>query len=205
MKKILLASAAIILSGTTAFAGNLFVPAPSPVPYAAAATTYDWSGAYVGGYVGGDMGTMEYFTPSVGPYDIDAAWAYGGFVGYNWQSGNLVYGVEAAAGLFEGFPAGWPAEGYDYIIDARVRVGHAMDNVLLYGFGGGSLSSYTIAPDTWSLYGANFGAGVEFGVTDNVTIGGEYIGRFLTGETDTPPQTQDTWLHGLQLRASLRF
>lgn len=204
MKRFLLASAAVILSGTATFAGSPVAPAPTPVPYTPAATTYDWSGAYVGGYVGGAMGTMETSPPPAGPWDIAPAWAYGGFVGYNWQSGNLVYGVEVAAGLFEGFPGPFVTESYDYIVDARLRVGHAIDNVLLYGFGGGSFGTYTLPP-TWMIYGANFGAGVEFGVTDSVTIGGEYIGRFLTGETVVLGQTQNTWLHGLQLRASLRF
>lgn len=206
MKRILMTSAAFVIAAGAATAGTVAPPAPDPVPVAPTpAPAYDWSGAYFGGYAGGGMGTMEYQTPAFGPYDIDPAWSYGAFAGYNWQSGNLVYGVEASVGLFQGFPVGFPGESYDYIVDARARVGHAMDNVLVYGFAGGSIGQYTIPPDSWSIYGANYGAGLEFGVTDNLSIGGEYVGHYLTGETNVAGQTQNTILHELRARVAVRF
>lgn len=208
MKCILSISAALGLAASTAIAGNVAPPALAPVPVAQTpAPTYNWSGAYFGGYAGQGIGTMEYRSPAAGPYNIDQAWSYGAFAGYNWQSGNLVYGVEGSVGMFEGFPPGFPNESYDYIADVRARVGYAMDNVLAYGFAGGSIGQYTIpsTPATWTLYGANYGAGLEFGVTDNLSIGGEYAGHYLTGETDTPGQTQHTFLHELRVRAAVRF
>lgn len=207
MKRILLLSAAFGLAASGAIAGNVTPPEPDPAPYVPAPSVYDWSGAYVGGYAGQGMGTMEYENPAVGPYDIDPAWSYGAFAGYNWQAGNLVYGVEASVGLFQGFPVGFPNETFDYMADLRARVGHAMDNVLAYGFAGGSIGQYTIPsiPATFSIYGANYGAGLEFGITDNLSIGGEYVGHYLTGETHNPGQDQNTILHELRVRAAVRF
>ncbi len=208
MKRILLLSAAFGLAASGAIAGNVIPPEPDPAPYVPAPSVYDWSGAYFGGYAGQGMGTMEYENPAVGPYDLDPNWSYGAFAGYNWQAGNLVYGVEASVGLFQGFPVGFPTESYDYIADARARVGHAMDNVLVYGFAGGSIGQYTISgtPPSWTIYGANYGAGLEFGVTDNLSIGGEYVGHYLTSsDTNNPGQNQNTVLHELRARAAVRF
>ena len=79
--------------------------------------------------------------------------------------------------------------------------------VLVYGFAGGSIGQYTIpaVPATWSIYGANYGAGLEFGITDNVSIGGEYVGHYLTGETNIAGQSQNTLLHELRARVAIRF
>jgi len=205
MKQFLLSAAAVALIAGPAAAGGLDDPVVTVQPTAPTiASSYDWSGFYIGAQGGALMGDMEY-TPGLS-FDIDPELTYGAFAGYNFQDGAMVYGGEIAGSVFDGYPVGFPTETFDYIVDAKLRVGYAMDNVLVYGFGGVSTAQYTDAvSDSWQLYGANFGLGGEVGVTDNVAVGVEYIGRYLTGDTATAGQTQDNWLHGVQARVSFRF
>lgn len=203
MDKMLIAAFAAVVAGPV-LAGNLYEPQPEVDVFTPpmSAPVYDWSGIYAGAGAGALFGSMDY-APG-GAWSIGNAMTYGGFAGYNFQSGSMVYGGELAVNMYDGFPAGFPAESFSYIADAKARVGYAMDNILGYGFAGGSLSEYNEVT-TWGLYGANFGAGVELGVTDNISVGGEYIGRYLFGDTATPGQVQTNWLHGAQARVAIRF
>ncbi len=208
MKHLLLASTVLTMAAAPALAGSVVAPTPDPTPVApiqVQAPVYDWTGPYAGVYGGGLWGEQT-ATPPGATDTFDFATSYGGFAGYNVQSGSIVYGGEIAAGFYNGAPTGSPTDEFDYIGDAKLRLGYAMDNVLLYGFGGASTAHYSDpgAPDDWQLWGANFGAGVEFGVSENVVIGGEYIGRYLTGE-DSGGTSYDNWLHGAQARISIRF
>ena len=200
MNKTVIATFVAIAAGP-AMAGSLYVP-PAEVIAQPVTTSYDWSGGYLGGSAGALFGTMDY-TPG-GSWTIGAALTYGGFAGYNVQNGAFVYGGELSANMYDGYPTGFPTESFSYILDAKARAGYAMDDVLVYGFAGGSLSHYNEVTN-WPLYGANFGAGVEFGLFDHVTVGGEYIGRYLTGSTTAPGQSNTDWLHGAQARVALRF
>lgn len=207
MKKILLSTTAALLIGSPALAGSVVAPAmeapvvaPAPV-----VSSYDWTGPYVGAQGGWVFGSQE-LDPPGGSVTVDGASSFGAFAGYLFQNGNMVYGGELAASLYNGFPVGSPAASWNYIADAKLRAGVAMDNTLLYAFAGPSLSGYTdqLAND-YNLWGANFGVGGEYGVTDNVSLGVEYIGHYLTGDTAVAGQTQTDWLHGIQARVSLRF
>ena len=97
MKKSLLAGvavAALALGALPATAADLsnrpVYKAPVSVP-----TVYNWTGFYVGVSGGGAWGTSEHTFPggTHGPFDISGG-LVGGTVGYNWQSGNLVLGLE---------------------------------------------------------------------------------------------------------------
>ncbi|MCB1337006.1 MAG: outer membrane beta-barrel protein [Maritimibacter sp.] len=207
MKTYLLATTAAVLMAGPLMAGGLVQPTVEPViatPAPVVAPVYDWSGAYVGATGGWQFGSST-LDPGA-TVDVDGAASYGAFAGYNFQNGNMVYGGELAAGLYNGFPVGSPTASYDYVIDAKARAGIAMDNVLLYGFAGPSLASFTDAgANQYNLLGANFGVGGEYGVTDNLSVGLEYIGHYLTGDTAAPATTQTDWLHGVQARVALRF
>lgn len=95
MKKLLLASALTALTFTAAQAADAVVY--EPVAEAPIATAYDWSGAYVGVQAGYGWGKGRYI--SLG--DNQSALprpdgALGGlYAGYNHQSGQWVYGLEA--------------------------------------------------------------------------------------------------------------
>ncbi|HEX4410607.1 MAG TPA: outer membrane beta-barrel protein [Xanthobacteraceae bacterium] len=119
---------------------------------------YNWSGAYLGGTVGGDWGHSKSTEPSA---PIDPAGGFweaanhvidsktnglisGAEAGYNWQSGAIVYGLEGDLGYmnFKGQQASDIFSGTTetatggYYGMVRGRLGYSMDRVLVYGTGG---------------------------------------------------------------------
>ena len=102
MRKILTTVSALAFSAGVAHAGGMVVPqepvvaAPAPIM----AQAYDWTGGYAG--LGLTYGRGSYNVDDSGPFEEDAGdfwpsgsgWGIGGFVGHNWQNGNMVYGVE---------------------------------------------------------------------------------------------------------------
>jgi outer membrane immunogenic protein len=105
MKKTTLAAAAAILLATTAAgsAADMAVKAH----YAAPAPIWNWTGFYIGGHVGAGWGTSESTLDSVSfggasiPLGLGLAqnsksgFLGGGQIGYNFQSGWAVFGVQA--------------------------------------------------------------------------------------------------------------
>ncbi|MEZ5769683.1 MAG: hypothetical protein R3D80_20065 [Paracoccaceae bacterium] len=157
------------------------MPAPQPVA--------DWAGFYAGGTGGIQSGTI---TPG---FTFDAT-TYGGFAGYNMQSGNLVYGVEIAAQT--GTIRLPPSFDLDYVVDAKaVSATGDLGDALLYA------SSYTTT-DTGLLgltaSGWNAGAGLDYAVTDQFFLGGEYT----CPSREHDPGRFD-YASRRQLRAGIRF
>src|SRR5215217_3688726 len=162
MKKTLLAGAAsLALCSGFAMAAEMPVKAPvRPAPDAA----YNWSGFYVGGNAGHSAGRAEvdYTTPFVTLERTarPSGFIGGGQIGYNWQNGAWVYGVEADLAYRKdskrsiflspgtvpataGNPFGSVAgdntifrNEQDWLGTARGRVGQTWSNWLLYGTGG---------------------------------------------------------------------
>jgi len=205
MKNILAVSTVAIFAAGAALAGSLEPVAVDTAPYAIPASiATDWSGFYVGGLAGiqnGDAianpGTpIEVVTP------IDVT-NYGGFAGYNFQQGSIVYGAEIAAQMGN-ITAGVTTVNLDYLVDARPRVGYAFDSVLVYAAGGYSTGQMSNLGISETFSGFNVGAGLELAVTDNFFLGGEYIYRDMSGTTAglTP---FDIKTHGVQVRAGFRF
>ena len=106
MKRTTVAAAAAILLASTAAgsAADLAVKAP----YAAPAPLFTWTGFYIGGHVGAGWGTTETSLDSasatgLGTLPVGLAVAQnsrsgflgGGQIGYNFQSGWAVFGVQA--------------------------------------------------------------------------------------------------------------
>src|SRR5215472_17270497 len=92
MKRILLTtvSLGVLALASPAFAADLPMKAPP-----AAALVYDW----IGGYAFGNQNLNNALGPA-GFANFTTNWEThgafgGGEIGYNWQSGNLVFGVEA--------------------------------------------------------------------------------------------------------------
>ena len=87
MKQYLYAAFVLLVGGAAHAADNV-----KETPVASG----DWTGAYAGVNAGGGFGTFRH--PAVGnvSYDETAGGFLGGVqAGYNWQSGRMVYGVEA--------------------------------------------------------------------------------------------------------------
>jgi opacity protein-like surface antigen len=104
-------------------------------PYTAAT----WAGGYVGGHLGaswtdGDInlkttyGVANAVLNDTVHKDLSETSVSGGaHVGYNWQRGGMVYGLEGGVSF---------ADSFEYLASFRGRVGVASGNWLLYGAGG---------------------------------------------------------------------
>ncbi|MBN7804807.1 porin family protein [Agrobacterium rosae] len=152
----------------------------APVAYEQPAPISNWSGAYLGATGNYDWGR---FTGNGGDRDADG---FGGglYGGYNWQSGQIVYGAEAdvnygdnkgSAGTF----ANESLEGKQGVNGSiRARVGYDMNPFLLYGTGGLAISDQKVSnpgsSDNATALGYTVGAGVEAMVTNNITARVEY-------------------------------
>jgi len=121
----------------------------------------------------------------------------GGQIGFNYQTGNWVLGAEAmfdAASVKGDFASDTLFGAGDDQFEARIktlmlftaRVGYAWNNVLAYGKAGIAAAnieasvSDDVGPNTGSgseshwLAGPTVGAGLEYGITPNLSIGAEY-------------------------------
>lgn len=106
MKVKFAAAAAILLASTSiGYAADMAVKAP----YIAPAAVWNWTGFYLGGHVGAGWGTTESSLTGIGGVAIPGGFAIaqnsrsgflgGGQIGYNFQSGWAVFGVQ---GDFDG-------------------------------------------------------------------------------------------------------
>ena len=67
-------------------------------PIYRAPTVFSWTGFYIGGHVGGAWSRIDWSDVSLTgePVDNDSrGFIGGGQVGFNWQAGNIVVGIEA--------------------------------------------------------------------------------------------------------------
>ncbi|WP_029074035.1 outer membrane protein [Kaistia adipata] len=213
---------------------------PAPV---AAPVAFNWTGFYVGvhgGIGGGEFDTT--FTEEFDDYSVDyndnAFGAFGGAqIGYNWQfSPNWVAGVEADiaySGIESNFDWNY-AGGSSYNISTNVdwfgtlrgRIGYAWDNLLVYGTGGaayGDVEVSTNYSDPNESYGSSFsdtrwgwtiGAGVEYGITQNITLKTEYLyvdlgsihqNAYNAAEDDYGQFDTDVAFHTLKVGLNYKF
>src|SRR3954471_9488114 len=165
-----IAIAAVVLAGITASAQAADIPYGSRAPYTVNQPLNAWS--WAGPYLGGNLGYAW------GDIDNNAA-RPSGFLGgvqggYNWQSGPLVFGLEAdlqASGA-NGTFAAWKFSN-PWFGTVRGRVGYALDSVLFYGTGGlafGELRAEAAGlSESHSSAGWTVGAGAEVGLAQNWT------------------------------------
>jgi outer membrane immunogenic protein len=153
-------------------------PAPyySPAP---ANNVYNWSGPYAGLNLGYDWGKVT--NSAVAPNGL----AGGMQAGYNWQSGQFVFGAETdlqitgADDTFAPYKFSNPWFG-----TLRGRAGVAVNNILFYGTLGlaygdlkGEISGLS---EDKTLVGWAGGAGMEVGMTPNWSAKVEYLYMDLT-------------------------
>ena len=180
MKKILLTGTALlVIASGSAMAADLSRPsAPAPVyTKAPMIAPFSWTGIYIGGDVG--YGYAQSTGTVADPAGIFASVPYsfnvngplaGGFIGGNYQMGQLVVGAEADwqwanltgnSGSVPGFGGALTASStVKSYGSARGRLGYAVDHWLFFGTAGWAWG-------TWSTsYGPTAGAVVA---TDNAT------------------------------------
>jgi outer membrane immunogenic protein len=220
MKKILLASVALFGFAGAAAAADLPVRAAPPAPIVAAVPIFTWTGFYVGvnaGYGWQNSDDNSIFVPA-GTFagavpagtisyagDNGDGFVGGGQIGYNYQFGSFVLGVEAdlqfadlggsrgtafvpTAFPDDFIPAG-TAGGIDWFGTVRARAGFAFDRALVYATGG---FAYGGADDNNDFFSNNddvrtgwtLGGGVEYAFTNNLTLGLEGLWVNLEGDNN---------------------
>lgn len=188
MFKIIAPAAAILAaSAVAATAGGVAPPPPAPVVVVPPVIEDPFDGFYVGVEYGHAMGELTELLGSQtfanGDLDLDNGTAYGVFAGYNVQNGSLVYGGEIRFLHFNDFQSSiFPVVELESTIDLRARVGFAAGSaVLVYGALGYSMVDGTVPSGSVDLDGINYGAGVEYNVTESIFVGADYTGRMVEG------------------------
>jgi outer membrane immunogenic protein len=182
--------------------------AEPPIKAPAAMPAYQWSGFYVGANLGYGRSDADWAnresTPSATffdslPGDIlsngMAGAMGGGQIGYNYQSGRWVLGIEAvlAASAIKGNQISTTGAADDQF-EARIkslllatgRLGYAWDNFLVYGKAGIAVANIRASvtdnagpttgagSDSHWRGGPAVGLGIEYGITPNLSFAVEY-------------------------------
>jgi outer membrane immunogenic protein len=189
MKRVALA---LLLASIAGAACAADLPAPG-VPYSKApavvSPAINWSGFYIG--------AMGGYASETGANSAGIKGGFGGgTVGYNWQFGTFVAGIEADgawgnAGVLQTVAGTTLAQKVDALATVRGRIGVAFDHVLLYGTGGlASADSKASATalgvtlnDNKTQTGWTVGAGLEWMFVPRWSLKAEYLYRSFNSTT----------------------
>jgi outer membrane immunogenic protein len=193
-----------------------------PVEYS---QPFSWSGMYLGVQLGYGSGTTESKSgPSAGfnqTYDYKSeGWLGGAHVGYNFQRGNLVYGVEAdleksgQRGHGIGSLGTTQYTDVDWQGSVRARLGLAYDRTLFYGTAGWAFGDVKMDRSRVSFSdvrnGWTAGVGIEHMLTNNLSARIEYrytdfgVGKF--GDTSLNALDRSSIdQHAVRAGLSLKF
>jgi outer membrane immunogenic protein len=176
----------LALQSFSANAADIYMPGPGGYKDAYVPT---WAGFYAGVNVGGAFGNVDVkdkdFLNGGAKYSFSPSSAIGGAqMGFNFQRGNFVFGVEGDIGglplsgkkFDPNFPGG-TYSGLDGGVygDLTGRLGFAFDRALIYAKGGYVFAStQTFVDNTAGSFGGGRGFG---GILEGWTIGGglEYL------------------------------
>jgi outer membrane immunogenic protein len=205
MRMSLSVAVALAIGASTAVYADGYGPGPSYAPCCGPT----WTGFFVGANIGGSWMSNNASYSQLGGNGAfttrleDDGVIGGGQIGYNWQKGAFVLGVEAdlaarhLSGRTTAFPfAGDPVDAVtlsqreDWVGTVRGRLGYAAGNWLLYGTGGfaygdvehGVFENRITVPgqnrlisDSDTATGWTAGGGIEWAVTPRWSVGVEYL------------------------------
>jgi outer membrane immunogenic protein len=206
MKAFLYASAAVLavagIAGTavvgTASGADLGRPPPPPVtkaPPPPAYVPFSWTGAYIGVNGGYGFGRSKWDgLPAT--FDVNGGMV-GGQLGYNWQYGQFVYGLEGDAdwtnlhgnaNILNCAGTTLCETKNDFLSTVRGRFGLAADRLLPYATGGLAVGNIkATAPTLTGVDNTNagwtVGGGLEYSVAPNWSVKAEYLWVDLGKET----------------------
>lgn len=195
------AAAAIVLAGavSAANAADLaprYKAAPIAVPM-----MYDWSGFYIGANGGYGWSSQCLDITAINSVGFASAegcrsgggGVVGGQIGYRWQSAAWVFGLEAQGDWANlrnsrtslAFPLDTWRTGINALGLFTGQVGYAWNSTLLYVKGGAAVANQRwdlfdtvtgigIAQAERTRWGGTIGVGLEYGITQNWTVGVEY-------------------------------
>lgn len=175
---------------------------------------FSWTGMYAGLHAGGAIGDLAFqdsldFAPLVENHGkLDASGFLGGLqLGLNKQFGSLVLGGELSlsgadfSGSQQGctnvFPVPFEEKctaHINWLVTALAKVGYAYDRWLVTGSAGWTIAGadYTYEVDAFgvavstneTLDGFTYGAGLKYALTDDVSLGVDYLHADLEGKGD---------------------
>lgn len=201
MKKVLLAGVAAVAMATGAQAADLGSPRTAIPGVAVAPAGFNWTGFYLGGHLGAGINSTStrYIAGGAPTYDaVNFSRSPSGFLGgvqmgYNWQvSPNAIVGVEGAFSLASTstrFVNGVGVLGAPDVVRASnpflgnisVRAGLTAERALIFGKVGLAIGSFNYSQTdilrssmNSTRAGLLLGAGIEYAVAPNWTIGAEY-------------------------------
>jgi outer membrane immunogenic protein len=156
-------------------------PAPYAVPY------YNWTGFYIGINGGYGFGRSDWGAPVSTPnFDVNGA-VVGGTLGYNFQTGAIVWGVEGdfdwsnIRGTSHFGACGAPGcqTENNWLGTARLRLGYAFDRWLPFVTGGAAFGDVraqsVLGKSSSTEFGWTAGAGIEWAFFSNWTAKVEYL------------------------------
>ena len=230
------AALALFAGSQTVFAADLPRAAPAPVYVA---PVWTWTGFYIGAHAGYGGNEFEYLfnapaIPISGTTSVTSSGEFaGGQIGYNWQSGNWVFGIEAdiawAAIKAEVTAASGPVTAtagseLEWFGTVRGRLGYTWDRFMLYATGGyaygsvknsatalaafvvpvGAVASVSTTRSGWTV-----GGGFEYGLTPNWSVKTEYLyidlGRDTIFSSPIFSIDEDTTVHTIKAGVNYRF
>jgi outer membrane immunogenic protein len=189
MRQMTLGIAGLWLASSVAAAADL-PPAAYVQPVS---QPYNWTGVYIGANAGFGFATASATATLIGVTATSSeelsGFVGGGQLGGNYQIGSVVLGLEAdfdysgqshktTVGIFS------KSDSIPWIGTLRGRIGYALDRVLIYGTAGGAegkLSTTLTAAGFGSISDSKTrgawtaGAGVEVGLTENLSARIEYL------------------------------
>lgn len=144
---VLAIAASTTIYASTAMAADPTLPEPVIIE-----GVHDWSGVYVGANIGyggadfdgvydsGEDDNTDFLGDGAGPFDLKPDGVIGGIqVGYNWQSGSFVYGIEGDIAAVDwsdsltNFDDELVSVDTNYVATLRARAGYAWDKALVFG------------------------------------------------------------------------
>jgi len=172
--------AILVLTASTAMAADV-APENSAPSVAVDASTFVWSGAYLGIQGGGGWANGEFSGFGIAGSEDANGGLFGGFAGYNYQFDNrLIIGVEGDLEYNWNEQKIFGADfGTDWAGSVRGRVGYALDHALIYATAGWAATrGYVDVPglgkEEATFNGYTVGAGLDYAFTSNIFGRAEY-------------------------------
>jgi outer membrane immunogenic protein len=184
MKRLLALTTALIGGSLFAYAATAAdIARPAPRTYTAPVENrlFDWTGFYAGLNGGYGWGNGKFEGTNTRPEGA----ILGGTIGYNYQWGSTVFGVESDLGWNNAKGSAACAFGTcetksDWLGTTRLRLGYAFDRLMPYVTGGAAYGNMKtnipgLGSDSETKLGWAVGAGAEYAFTPNWSVKAEYL------------------------------
>lgn len=212
------AATALLISPLAAQAADMRIPYKAPIRSVIA--YYNWTGFYAGFNAGYGWGSSTWTAPAItnNPKGMLA----GLTLGYNWQMGSMVYGVEGDfnwSWMKGSTPCGLGGDcetKNNWFGTARGRIGYAFDRFLPYLTGGAAFgdikatnTNIGFTGGSATKFGWTLGGGLEYAFLSNWTAKAEYLyvdlGSFDCGLSCGPASPNNVSFSANVFRVGLNY